>query len=71
LRLAVFSTVIVTLAGGLKAQQTGASRSADYVGTYADAPGHTLEMVDGDGLFAAVDEAEYPLRPSGSIGLPP
>jgi CubicO group peptidase (beta-lactamase class C family) len=65
LRLAVFSTVIVTLAGGLRAQQTGASRSADYVGTYADAPGHTLEMVDGDGLFAAVDEAEYPLRPSG------
>ncbi len=38
---------------------------ADYVGTYADAPDHTLEIVDGDGLFAVVDEAKYPLRPSG------
>lgn len=65
LRLAVFSAVLVTLAGGLRAQQTAASGLADYVGTYADAPGHTLEMVDGDGLFAVLDEAEYPLRPSG------
>jgi hypothetical protein len=63
--LAAFSAVLVTLAGGLNAQQTGGSRLADYVGTYADAPGHTLEMVDGDGLFAVVDEAEYQLRPLG------
>lgn len=65
LRLAVFSAVLVTLAGGLKAQQAAASGLADFVGTYADAPGHTLEMVDGDGLFAVLDEAEYALRPSG------
>jgi hypothetical protein len=65
LPLAVLSAVLVMLAGGLKAQQTAASGLADYVGTYADAPGHTLEMVDGDGLFAVVDEAEYQLRPSG------
>ncbi|MGZ3584726.1 MAG: serine hydrolase [Ktedonobacterales bacterium] len=65
LRLAVFSAVLITLAGGLKAQQTVASGLADYVGTYADAPSHTLEVVDGDGLFAVVDEAEYSLRPSG------
>jgi len=37
----------------------------DYVGTYADAPGHTIEIVAGDGLFAVVDEAKYSLRPSG------
>ena len=65
LRLAVFSAVLITLAGGLKGQQAVASGLADYVGTYADAPGHTLEIVDGDGLFAVVDEAEYSLRPSG------
>ena len=28
-------------------------------------PSHTLEFVDGDGLIAVVDEAKYPLRPSG------
>jgi hypothetical protein len=65
LRLAVFAAVLVMLADGLNAQQTAASQLADYVGTYADAPGHTLEMMDGDGLFAVLDEAEYPLRPSG------
>jgi CubicO group peptidase (beta-lactamase class C family) len=37
----------------------------DYVGTYADSPGHTLEIVDGDGLFAVVDDAKYPLKPTG------
>jgi hypothetical protein len=65
LSLAAFSVVPVLLASGLKAQQNTASQLADYVGTYADAPGHTLEMVDGAGLFAVLDEAEYQLRPSG------
>ena len=65
LRLAVFPIVLVMLAGGLEAQQSAPPRLADYVGTYADAPGHTLEIVDGDGLFAVVDEAKYPLRPAG------
>ena len=37
----------------------------DYVGTYTDSPGHTLEIVDGDSLFAVVDDAKYPLHPSG------
>lgn len=61
----MFSIFLVVLVSGLKAQQAVASGLADYVGTYADAPGHTLEMVDGDGLCAIVDEAKYPLRPSG------
>jgi CubicO group peptidase (beta-lactamase class C family) len=65
LRLAMCSIVLAMPAGGLNAQQSTAQRLADYVGTYADAPGHTLEIADGDGLFAVVDEAKYPLRPSG------
>jgi len=65
LRLARFPIVLVLLAGGLEAQQSAPPRLADYVGTYADAPGHTLEIVDGDGLFAVVDEAKYPLRLAG------
>jgi CubicO group peptidase (beta-lactamase class C family) len=46
------------------AQTASAPRLSDYVGTYADSPGHTLEIVDGDGLFAVVDGAKYRLRPS-------
>ena len=38
------------------------SPDTDYVGTYADSPGHTLEIVEGNGLFAVVDEAKYKLR---------
>jgi hypothetical protein len=65
LGLVVFPIVVALLASGQAAQQPTAPRLADYVGTYADAPGHTLELVDGDGLFAVVDEAKYPLRPAG------
>jgi CubicO group peptidase (beta-lactamase class C family) len=63
--LAVFSIFLALLAGGISAQQLVGLRLADYVGTYADAPGHTLEIVDGDGLFAVLDEAKYSLRSSG------
>ena len=65
LRLTVFSIFPVMLAGGVRAQQPATPRLADYVGTYADAPGHTLEIVDGDGLFAVLDDAKYSLRASG------
>ncbi len=47
------------------AQQASSLHLSDYVGTYADSPGHTLEIVEGVGLFAVVDEGQYPLRPSG------
>jgi CubicO group peptidase (beta-lactamase class C family) len=53
------------LGGSVRAQKTPALHLSDYVGTYTDAPGHTLEIVDGDGLFAVLDEAKYVLRPSG------
>ena len=57
---------LLILSGSLVSQTTPALPMADYVGTYADAPGHTLEIVDGDGLFAVVDLAKYPLQPAGA-----
>ena len=57
--------LLLMLSGSVSAQTTSALHLSDYVGTYADAPGHTLEIVDGDGLFAVLDDAKYPLRPSG------
>ena len=57
--------LLLILLGSVAAQTKSALHLSDYVGTYADAPGHSLEMVDGDGLFAVLDEAQYPLRPSG------
>lgn len=53
------------LTGGMSAQAPDQTRLSDYVGTYADAPGHTLEIVSGDDLFAVQDEAKYRLRSSG------
>ena len=40
---------------------------ADYVGTYADGPGHKVEIVaDPKGqLFAVIDDAQYPLKITG------
>ena len=63
--LTVFSIFLVMPAGRIDAQQLVGLRLTDYVGTYSDAPGHTLEIVDGDGLFAVLDEAKYSLRSSG------
>jgi CubicO group peptidase (beta-lactamase class C family) len=65
LRLSILSIFVVMLAGGINAQQLVGLRLADYVGTYIDTPGHTVEIVDGDGLFAVIDEAKYLLRSSG------
>jgi len=65
MRFVNLALLLLMLSGSISAQTTSALHLSDYVGTYADAPGHTLEIVDGDGLFAVVDEAKYPLRPSG------
>ena len=66
LQQVAFSIFLTMLAGGLKAQQSAAPKLDDYVGTYAFAPNHTVEIVDGDdGLFAVLDEAKYSLRASG------
>jgi CubicO group peptidase (beta-lactamase class C family) len=47
------------------AQTTPSSHLSDYVGTYSDGSGRTLEIVDGDGLFAVQDQAKYRLSPAG------
>jgi CubicO group peptidase (beta-lactamase class C family) len=65
LGLAALLIFLLEFDGGINAQQLVGLRLADYVGTYEDAPGHTLEIVDGDGLFAVLDEAKYSLRASG------
>lgn len=55
----------VVLSVGVMAQGASAVRLSDYVGTYRDAPGHTVEIVAGSELFAVVDDAKYRLRPAG------
>ncbi len=58
----IFFTASLTC---IHAQENPGVHLTDYVGTYADAPGHTLEIVSGEGLFAVVDEAKYPLHVHG------
>ena len=66
--------ILVCLVAGLQvarlnAQTKAAAPLSDYVGTYAFAPGQTVEIVAGDELFAVVDEAKYGLKPSGRGSL--
>lgn len=65
LRLAVFSVVLPILGSVLNGQETTARALGDYVGTYADTPGHPVEIFNGDELFAVQDEAKYRLIPKG------
>jgi CubicO group peptidase (beta-lactamase class C family) len=64
-RLAVLLIFLLGLPGAINAQQLVGLRLVDYVGTYSFAPNQTVEIVDGDGLFAVLDEAKYSLRSSG------
>jgi len=65
LRLLMFPFLIATCVIGLKAQESTASRLEDFVGTYADAPGHPVEIVSDGEFFAVQDEAKYHLIPKG------
>ncbi len=65
MRFVSFAILLMMLSGSLTAQTTSPANLADYVGTYSDGSGHTLEIVDGDGLFAVQDEAKYRLSRSG------
>jgi CubicO group peptidase (beta-lactamase class C family) len=65
MRSAISALLLLLCPWGALAQTTPAPPLSDYVGTYVDAPGHTLEIVDGDGLFAIQDESKYRLQPSG------
>jgi CubicO group peptidase (beta-lactamase class C family) len=62
----VLLVVLAAFVGLLQAQTTPVAPLTEYVGTYSDAPGHTLEIVAGDDLFAVVDEANYTLRRTGA-----
>lgn len=65
LRFSLLVSLLVSLSLADAQTRPGAPLT-DYVGTYADAPNRTLEIVDGDGLFAVVDDAKYPLHPDGA-----
>jgi CubicO group peptidase (beta-lactamase class C family) len=65
LGLVVFPVLMAIFGIGLKAQETTALRLEDFVGTYADTPGHPLEILNGDEFFAVQDEAKYQLIPKG------
>ena len=65
LRLLAFPVLLAILGIGLKAQGTAAPRLEDFVGTYADIPGHPVEILNGEEFFAVQDEARYLLIPKG------
>ena len=64
-RLCLVPILVIASLSSLGAEGDPGTQLKDFVGTYADAPGHTIEIVAGDDLFAVVDQAKYPLRPSG------
>ncbi len=64
LRLVVLPVLLAVLGRGLQAQES-APHFEDFVGTYTDTPGHPVEIVHGDELFAVQDEAKYHLIPKG------
>ncbi len=61
MRHAPLLILLVAMTSTLAAQ---APPLSDYVGTYTDRPGHTLEIVTGNQLFAVQDGAKYKLLPS-------
>jgi CubicO group peptidase (beta-lactamase class C family) len=64
-RVWLFSVLVLACLNCVRAQNSPDTHLNDYVGKYADASGNTIEIVAGDGLFAVVDQAKYPLRSSG------
>lgn len=65
LRLLALSGVLTVFGTGVVAQQAFAPHLDDFVGTYADTPGHPVEIVNENGFFAVQDEAKYNLIPKG------
>jgi CubicO group peptidase (beta-lactamase class C family) len=52
----------------LQGQANGAAAQRpliDYVGTYVESEGRTLELAASDTLYAVIDETKYPLRRAG------
>jgi CubicO group peptidase (beta-lactamase class C family) len=66
LHLVVFSFLLTIFGMGLStAQESTAPRLEDFVGTFADTPGHPVEIVNEGEFFAVQDEAKYRLIPKG------
>jgi CubicO group peptidase (beta-lactamase class C family) len=61
MRRALLLLLLVLMSGSLIAQTLSLT---DYQGTYTDRPGHTLEIIAGDQLFAVQDAAKYKLFPA-------
>ena len=62
MRYATLALLLTLLSPALSAQNFNAQKPSplsDYQGTYTDSPGHTLEIVAGDQLFAVQDGAKY------------
>src|ERR1700678_4464533 len=55
------SVFLIASLSYLCAQDNFRKPLTDYVVTYADAPGHTIEIVAGNTLFAVVEEPNTPL----------
>lgn len=49
----------------LRAQKSDGVNQSDFVGTYADTPGHPVEILNEGKFFAVQDEAKYLLLPKG------
>jgi CubicO group peptidase (beta-lactamase class C family) len=65
MRLAALAVTVILFGGSAIAQPVPPPHLSDYVGTYTDTPGHTLEIVAGDELFAVQDDAKYRLHATG------
>jgi CubicO group peptidase (beta-lactamase class C family) len=65
MRLVALALTVILFGGGATAQTVSPPHLSDYVGTYTDSPGHTLEIVAGDELFAVQDDAKYRLHSTG------
>jgi CubicO group peptidase (beta-lactamase class C family) len=66
MRLAALALTVILFGGNSTAQTVPPPHLSDYVGTYTDTPGHTLEIVAGDELFAVQDDAKYGLHSTGT-----
>jgi CubicO group peptidase (beta-lactamase class C family) len=65
-RMARFTAVLTPLLARVPMAHAQQHPLAAYAGTYDYAGGATIELVAGDGLFAVLDEAKYPLRQAGT-----
>ncbi|MBV8904858.1 MAG: hypothetical protein JOZ22_14595, partial [Acidobacteriia bacterium] len=61
----MFPVLLAIVGGAVRAQQSTTPPLTDYVGSYADTPGHPVEILKGDEFFAVQDGAKYRLISKG------